>query len=622
MSKNVFNYDYAGNFKVNKSIQYTNFYSMCSNPIQQEVPADLFEGPPWQKQCAIMDLNKSVFRGLDEFNSDYLVIDVGNLREGLIEIENQLNEKTIVCSTECARPFYSSNEKLKQYGLHVDRIISPLDHDVSELNDALEFVCSELLKRFSPDRIIVNEVRYVDYYLTKINNLSCFSDQILSKGESERINKIYNTAERLLEQKLPGCNVIHFPKNVIGDEGHIWGLSPLNYVKEYYEYVNQALCIVTDSQGDKRKRLDCLYDTYDRILYRLKMRYDLNNISSPTTSCGLLINKLDTYHPFESLGMNTGNLLFMSSLSKLLSPSCIPYSYISKDIDLNSYKNIVTTDLIWIRSDSVFPHIEKLAEKYGGKIIPISIGLQDAYYNADFKLQDRTVNLLKCLQERCVLGVRGYYTAEILDKYGINNIEVIGCPSMYWNNSRGFKIRNNKVNLNQQIPTIVNFRTFWGTANIKERKFLRYCANHKFRFVEQTGSALTSKFLSNDLPFYNYISEYLNICKVTYFNAEEWRKSIEPYDFSIGLRFHGNVMMLRNGKKALFIIHDSRTKELTDYFKLPTINIQDFDETKPTGYYYNLADYTEFNKIYTEKFDIFVLFLKKNGIYNDFIGTI
>ena len=55
-------------------------------------------------------------------------------------------------------------------------------------------------------------------------------------------------------------------------------------------------------------------------------------------------------------------------------------------------------------------------------------------YDADFhkKLSTDLVNFLKFLSAHCnSIGIRGNYTAEILHNLGIDNINVIGCPSFY-----------------------------------------------------------------------------------------------------------------------------------------------------------------------------------------------
>ena len=45
--------------------------------------------------------------------------------------------------------------------------------------------------------------------------------------------------------------------------------------------------------------------------------------------------------------------------------------------------------------------------------------------------------------------------------------------------------------------------------------------------------------------------------------------------------------------------------------------MEDFDWEKPIEYYVEMADYTAFNKNYTNKYKHFISFLKKNGLEID-----
>ena len=68
------------------------------------------------------------------------------------------------------------------------------------------------------------------------------------------------------------------------------------------------------------------------------------------------------------------------------------------------------------------------------------------------------------------------------------------------------------------------------------------------------------------------------------------------------------------GVPALFVVFDSRTRELTDFFSLPTIDAADFDPQKPLQYYYELADYSRFNRRYPILLENFIDFCLENGL--------
>ena len=316
---------------------------------------------------------------------------------------------------------------------------------------------------------------------------------------------------------------------------------------------------------------------------------------------------------FVSVGQNTGNLLFRDALVKELSLLQMSYEEYLKMADVFKKLPIIVTDMIWINENSDFDYLyQRVIENPEVKFIPISVGLQNKNRDSDFKINDSVKKTLMAIQERATIGVRGYYTAEILKKNGITNIEVIGCPSMYRMLDQNFKIeKKDKV---EKVTS--NFRTIYGSLTKDEKHFLSYCASHNFGFVEQTSHTLAVNNV-NDQDYFNFVSPWLNNNKKIFFDVAEWEKYVRQYDFSIGARFHGNVISVWNGVPSLFLAIDSRTSEMIEYFKLPSININEFDETKPVEYYYDLADYTEFNKNYPVIYERYKNFLARNGVFDE-----
>ena len=106
----------------------------------------------------------------------------------------------------------------------------------------------------------------------------------------------------------------------------------------------------------------------------------------------------------KALGMNTGNLVFWESLRRLFNPDFLPYT--NKDC-LEHYDKAILTDLIWIRENARFDYLEPIIDKHQIPFVPISIGVQSSKATPDFQLHESLVRLLKKMQERAVLGVRG-----------------------------------------------------------------------------------------------------------------------------------------------------------------------------------------------------------------------
>lgn len=314
---------------------------------------------------------------------------------------------------------------------------------------------------------------------------------------------------------------------------------------------------------------------------------------------------------FESVGLNSGNQVFREALLHNLALEKMSYEEYCMMSEIFKGIPIVVTDLIWINENSNFDYLYDRVQKFKDiSFVPMSVGLQSNSFSLDFKLNNSVKKVLLSMQERAVIGVRGEYTAEVLNKHGIRNIEIIGCPSMYYEGTPDFKIIKDSKPI---YRVSVNFRTFYGLLSKNEKHFLTYCANREYDFIEQTRYEFLPENAA-DTAYFNYISKWIKSKKKVFFDVNEWKKYLKNFQFSMGLRFHGNVISLWNRIPALFFAIDSRTEELIRYFNLPFIRLEDFDENKSIEYYYELAEYEEFNKTYREKYLKYQEFLRKNHI--------
>ena len=314
---------------------------------------------------------------------------------------------------------------------------------------------------------------------------------------------------------------------------------------------------------------------------------------------------------FDWVAKNTGNILFDSAIKEILDVTLITHGNIGK-ISSEDYDAFITTSFIWIQqNDADNGYYRKMLKAAKHKpLIPMCIGLQAPGYDVDFKINGETVNILSGMGERCVLGVRGNYTAEILDRHGIKNIQVIGCPSVFRNFDYGFRIENEGT----PKRCCVNFNAFHSALKEHEKDFLLYSAERDFAFVEQNESRPSESMCGGDGSGYLKIRQWLARKTNVFFDTGKWIDYMRQFDFCMGHRFHGNVAALCAGVPALFVTSDSRTAELSEFFGFPTLKADMFDASKPLGYYAGLADYTEFNKNFPVLIDNFLSFCRCNNI--------
>lgn len=318
---------------------------------------------------------------------------------------------------------------------------------------------------------------------------------------------------------------------------------------------------------------------------------------------------------FFWVGNNTGNLVFIRALKNIFRPRIFPLW----DVDSGAFRDdpevthYITTELIWLTENTVYPHVWKMLDGIGDKpLVPISVGVHSRTDSTKINLHPDTVKLLRTISERAILGVRGEYSAAVLERLGILNLKIIGCPSLYYGMDDTFRIQ--KAPFREDMKTAVNFRTFYGSLRPAECEFLTFAANRRLPFVEQTQQELTLANCQNNAPQFEYLSGWLREHKQVFFEIEPWVDWLRQIDFSMGSRFHGNVLAITNGIPALTMVIDGRMQELTRLFRLPTMDAAEFTMDKPLSYYYDLADFTEFNRVYPQRLAAFRDFLCRNGL--------
>ncbi|NKC50232.1 polysaccharide pyruvyl transferase family protein [Ochrobactrum cytisi] len=94
-------------------------------------------------------------------------------------------------------------------------------------------------------------------------------------------------------------------------------------------------------------------------------------------------------------------------------------------------------------------------------IIPLGIGVQAPSYKK-MSLHNGTIKALHVMADKCeTMGVRGNYSAEVLNDLGIKNISVIGCPSFYRSTSSRVEIKSRQIRA-ILLSGLLSTSIFWG----------------------------------------------------------------------------------------------------------------------------------------------------------------
>jgi polysaccharide pyruvyl transferase WcaK-like protein len=63
--------------------------------------------------------------------------------------------------------------------------------------------------------------------------------------------------------------------------------------------------------------------------------------------------------------------------------------------------------------------------------------------------------------------------------------------------------------------------------------------------------------------------------------VEAWAADLaREVDVTLGLRLHGNILALQQGRPALMLVADARMREMAEAFRMPAVEVSDLDPAR------------------------------------------
>jgi hypothetical protein len=301
---------------------------------------------------------------------------------------------------------------------------------------------------------------------------------------------------------------------------------------------------------------------------------------------------------YERSGNNLGNILIGNGVVSVLEG----YEYVSRSQlrgpaeanELCEHIVIPAANMLWKGFD--FGYMADFIEATNLPVTIIGLGAQASDRSIVSEIHPNTLRLVKLISERSPsIGVRGFYTAEVLAANGILNIEVLGCPSLYTNLSpprtistpRQEELGGIVVNFSRRV---VQHSFSPAALRAVENALLNIAMRYDLSFVAQDELEELSISLGDEGPsdhkaVASYFSSVAEDKVISYFgrqtkyfyNVDEWSSFIRQHTGTVGSRLHGNIISLINGKPGFFIAHDSRTLEVCALIGAPYLNIKQID---------------------------------------------
>lgn len=222
------------------------------------------------------DVNKNCFEILAAKKTDYIVVDMLFCNNDLLNISCGEKEYYITFNTSIlnlAQNKKNFEEHIKKQGASYRRVKAEKFVENGIFEAAIEKYCSELLKIYRPEQIIVIEARSADNLILEDGRLCNFSSKY-----DESFSKL---AFELVLKNIPECNVIRSPKMLLSDGTAFNGVNRTHYTIEFYNYVMECLNLIADHKSPSE--LQKPNDRYTEIIIqrhndaeKITLEYDLS----------------------------------------------------------------------------------------------------------------------------------------------------------------------------------------------------------------------------------------------------------------------------------------------------------------------------------------------------------
>lgn len=344
---------------------------------------------------------------------------------------------------------------------------------------------------------------------------------------------------------------------------------------------------------------------------------------------------------------NSGNMVHaMAPL--LMFPSSVhsgdPHFKISGEKSFRPFVNNTSTHLIVTMANTLvlggtdgakYSRFQRALEQYTKPVVVFGLGVQSKGYDLDSaSLPKEAIELVQYLSSRAVLlGVRGEYTKQVLEKLtGVRNIFVTGCPSLYSRPDMLVKLRENLRDDSRMGRAVVNVTNLNRSS---ERELLARALAEKHFQIEPVSSQMHQSHLNilrgeSDATLPKQYSKILEISDTkisrdtlvehlrTYYrlfrDVESWKQfNQENVSYTYGTRFHVNMQSILSGVPALWLTHDSRTRELVEFASLPSLDLESASRMTSEEIY-NSIEYGPFFENISKLFARFNFYLSENGL--------
>ena len=278
-----------------------------------------------------------------------------------------------------------------------------------------------------------------------------------------------------------------------------------------------------------------------------------------------------------------------------------------------------------------YARFQRFLEKFDVPIVVFGLGAQAPTSDLSGTLPPAAIDLMKYLGDHSeAVGVRGEFTASVFDHFaGVGNTFVTGCPS-FFSRPEAFAKLADAVTTERTGRAAFNGTTYHDPL---EKRMLVRAVQEDSHLIEpvnrfttayarelQRGVAeptppwfLKASIKDGDLSLSQverYFSSRFHLFRDT---ASWYTFNEESVGFSFGTRFHVNMASMLSGVPAVWVTHDSRTQELTEYLQVPAITKEEAAELS-SDEIHGRMDYSRTFAALDGLFDRFNTYLRRHSL--------
>lgn len=240
----------------------------------------------------------------------------------------------------------------------------------------------------------------------------------------------------------------------------------------------------------------------------------------------------------------------------------------------------------------------QVIEDFGAPVVAFGLGAQAASNDTQLSFGPNTEKLAKIISHYSVkVSVRDEFTLSLLNKIGVDNAVVTGCPSNFINNSVSFiddlalqAEKNRSKNISLQKFIISEFSggnkhsgaVLRTTLNFMKKTNSNYLIQspNLFPFFLNETQEIPPAYKANkpeDMSLES-LGALLKQQVLGFTSVSSWMDFSRTSDLSFGMRIHGSMIPLQSGVPSMLIAHDSRTLGLSDSMSFPRVSLDQFLE--------------------------------------------